>query len=107
MKDRAMQALYALALNPIAETTGDHHSYGFRKHRSTADAVGQLYIVLGRKDCARWVLEGDIKMCFDAIDHDWLMQNITIEKHILEKWLKAGYMEKMKLYSTNKGAPQG
>lgn len=41
MKDRAMQALYLMALDPIAETTGDNHSYGFRKHRCTHDAIEQ------------------------------------------------------------------
>ena len=43
MKDRAMQALYLLALEPIAETTGDPNSYGFRSKRCTADAIGQCY----------------------------------------------------------------
>jgi RNA-directed DNA polymerase len=65
MKDRAMQALYLLALAPVAETTGDHHSYGFRVERSTADAIEQCFIVLARKGMAEWILEGDIKSCFD------------------------------------------
>ncbi len=46
MQDRAMQALYLLALDPIAETTGDPNSYGFRTERSTADAIGQCYQAL-------------------------------------------------------------
>src|ERR687886_2356802 len=49
MADRAMQALYLLALDPIAETTGDRNSYGFRRERSTADAIEQCFNVLGRK----------------------------------------------------------
>jgi len=53
MKDRAMQALYLLALDPIAETTGDPNSYGFRKGRSAADAIEQCFIALGRKFCAK------------------------------------------------------
>jgi len=64
-RDRAMQALYLLALDPIAETTADPNSYGFRKERSTADAMMQCYIILARKGSAQWVLEGDITSCFD------------------------------------------
>ena len=70
MKDRAMQALYLMALDPIAETTGDSHSYGFRKHRCTHDAIEQCHIVLSRSVAPEWVLEGDIKGCFDHISHD-------------------------------------
>ena len=65
MYDRAMQALYLLALDPIAETTGDLNSYGFRTMRSTADAIEQCFIALGRTVSPQWVLEGDIMSCFD------------------------------------------
>jgi RNA-directed DNA polymerase len=65
MKDRAMQALYALALDPIAETEADPNSYGFRRERSPADAVEQCFGVLARQTSAQWVLEGDIQACFD------------------------------------------
>lgn len=107
MKDRAMQALYLLALEPIAETTADPNSYGFRKARSTRDAAAQIYIVQSRKDRAQWTLEADIAGCFDNISHDWLLANIPIDKVILGKWLKAGYMEKHSLFSTEAGTPQG
>jgi RNA-directed DNA polymerase len=66
MKDRAMQALHLLALDPIAETTGDLNSYGFRKSRSTADAIGQCFIALAKKQSPQWILEGDVKGCLDA-----------------------------------------
>jgi RNA-directed DNA polymerase len=65
MADRAMQALYLLALDPIAETTGDPNSYGFRPNRSAADAREQCFNALARKGAAEWILEGDIKSCFD------------------------------------------
>jgi RNA-directed DNA polymerase len=107
MKDRAMQALYLLALEPIAETTADPNSYGFRKGRSTADAAAQLYICQARKVSAQWVLEADITGCFDNISHEWLVQNIPMDKNILRKWLKAGYMEKQALFPTEAGTPQG
>jgi len=65
MLDRAMQALYLLAVDPLSETLGDQNSYGFRKERSTADAIEQAFTALSRKDSAKWILEGDIKACFD------------------------------------------
>jgi len=71
MQDRAMQALYLLALDPIAEVTGDRNSYGFRKERSTADAMAQCFIVLSNRFAPQWILEGDIKACFDRIGHEW------------------------------------
>lgn len=107
MKDRAMQALYKLALEPIAETTADRHSYGFRLERSTADAIQQCYSVLSCKRFAQWILEADIEGCFDNISHQWLLDNIPINKIILKKWLKAGYMEFGNIYFTESGTPQG
>jgi RNA-directed DNA polymerase len=107
MTDRAMQALYLLALAPIAETTGDPNSYGFRIERSTADAMGQLFVCLSKKVSAQWVLEADIKGCFDHINHDWLIANVPTDKAILRKWLKAGVIHKGQLQATNAGTPQG
>ncbi|RDS92491.1 group II intron reverse transcriptase/maturase [Pseudomonas fluorescens] len=107
MTDRAMQALYLLALAPIAETTGDPNSYGFRIERSTADAMGQLFVCLSKKASAQWVLEADIKGCFDHINHDWLTENVLTDKEVLRKWLKAGVIHKGQLQATNAGTPQG
>jgi RNA-directed DNA polymerase len=107
MKDRAMQALHLLALEPIAETTADPNSYGFRQERSVADAIQQCHVVLSRQHSARWVLEADIKGCFDHISHEWLLANIPMEKAILQQWLEAGYMEKGAFYLTEEGTPQG
>src|SRR5579885_2033238 len=107
MKDRAMQALYLLALDPIAETTADRHSYGFRKERSCADALEQCFLALARPGCAQWILEGDIKSCFDRISHEWLLANVPMDKVILRLWLKAGYMDKHAFYVTEEGTPQG
>lgn len=107
MKDRAMQALYLLALEPIAETTGDSHSYGFRSKRSTADALQQCFNALNRERTAKWILEGDIKGCFDHISHDWMLRHIPTDKAVLRKWLKAGYVENRNLFPTEAGTPQG
>ena len=107
MKDRAMQALYLMALEPITETTADANSYGFRKFRSTADAIDALHRWLS-KDCSpQWILEGDIKGCFDHISHEWLLDNVRIDKHILEKWLKSGVVFNKLLQPTVEGTPQG
>ena len=105
--DRGMQALFKLALEPVAETTADIHSYGFRPERCTADAISQCFNVLSRKRSAHWVLEADIKGCIDNISHQWLIDNILINKTILRRWLKAGYIENHKLFPTDEGTPQG
>ncbi len=107
MKDRAMQALYLLALDPVAESTADPNSYGFRRERSTADAMAQCFITLGKQQSPQWILEGDIKACFDQISHDWMLAHIPMDTAILRKWLKAGFMEKNTLHPTEAGTPQG
>jgi RNA-directed DNA polymerase len=107
MKDRAMQALFKLALDPIAETRADQDSYGFRNMRSTADAIAQCFIILARKGRAQWVLEGDIKGCFDNINHQWLLDNIPIDRRMLKIWLKSGYVHNGVFHKTNAGTPQG
>jgi RNA-directed DNA polymerase len=107
MKCRAMQALHLLALEPVAETTADLNSYGFRPERSTADAGGQCFISLAKKASAEWVLEADIQGCFDKISHDWMLANIPTDKVILKKWLKAGYVYQNELFPTVAGTPQG
>ena len=107
MKCRAMQALYLLALDPVAETTADANSYGFRPGRSTADAIEQCFCVLAKQHSPQWILEGDIQGCFDAISHEWLLTHIPMEKTMLRKWLKAGYIDQHDLYPTREGTPQG
>ena len=107
IKDRAMQALYLLALDPLAECRADPNSYGFRLERSTADAIDQCHTVLSNRAGAEWVLEGDIKACFDRISHDWLLTHVPMDKVILQKWLKAGFIEKTVLKPTAEGTPQG
>lgn len=107
MHDRAMQALYKLVLEPVAETTADPHSYGFRRERSPADAIEQCFKTLVWQRSAPWVFEGDIKGCFDHLSHEWLLANIPMETTMLRKWLKAGYIEKEVFHPTEEGTPQG
>jgi len=107
IKDRAMQALYKLALEPVAETTADPNSYGFRPGRSTADASQQCFNVLARSNRAEWILEGDIRGFFDHLNHEWLQENIPMDRDILRKWLKAGFIDDGHLHATDEGTPQG
>ena len=107
MKDRAMQALYKLALDPIAETTGDPNSYGFREKRATADAIAQCFICLGQRRSVKVIWEADIQGCFDNISYEWLMEHIPMEKGMLQQWLKAGYIDRKVYYETREGTPQG
>ena len=107
MTDRAMQALYLLGLDPIAETLADGHSYGFRRERCCADALDECHKILSGPYNPSWILEGDIKACFDRISHNWLMDHIPLDKELLRKWLKAGFLEKHVLFATTEGTPQG
>jgi len=107
MKDRAMQNLWHMALSPIAEIGADYNAYGFRLKRSAQDAIQQCYASLCHKTSAQYIFEGDIYSCFNNISHQWLLENILMDKVILKKFLKAGFMEKQKLYPTEAGAEQG
>jgi len=107
MYDRAMQALYGLALQPIAETNADSRSFGFRLFRSAQDASAYAFTCLSKKSSATWILEGDIKGCFDNLVHDWLMENIPMNRSILAQYLKAGFVFDEVLFPTDKGTPQG
>jgi RNA-directed DNA polymerase len=107
MDDRARQALHLLALDPIAETTADPNSYGFRKERSVADAIEQCFILLARSNSPQWIYEGDIQSCFDEISHEWLLSHIPMDRAILKKWLEAGIIERGSFGLTTSGRPQG
>ena len=106
MDDRAMQTLHKIALDPLAESLADKNSYGFRPRRSCNDAVAACFQLLCRKISPQWIIEADIKACFDNIGHDWILKNIPVNKTILNEWLKAGYIEKKRLFPTEKGTPQ-
>jgi RNA-directed DNA polymerase len=107
MIDRAMQALHLLAFDPIEETLADRHSYGFRIGRSCADALEQCHNVLSNRHCAGYVLEGDIKSCFDRICHQWLEAHVIMDKGILRQWLKSGFLDRDVFFATTEGTPQG
>jgi len=105
--DRAIQCIEAMALDPAIESKSDITSFGFRKGRSCADAMQQTFQVLSKRNSASWVLEGDIKACFDEISHEWLQENVEMSKATLSQILKSGYMEKKTWFPTTSGTPQG
>jgi len=107
MRDRAMQGLYLLALEPAVECKSDPNSYGFRKGRSTHDARGQLFVSLSQKTSASWVLDADIVGFFDNINHEWLLSHVHTNKRVLSQWLRAGVVDKGQLQGTDAGTPQG
>jgi RNA-directed DNA polymerase len=107
MECRAQQALHLLSLEPISETIADQHSYGFRPKRSAADAIGQCYLALRLRGSSKYIMEADIKSCFDNISKSWLLQNVPMDKVMLKKWLEAGYAENDEIFPTKDGTPQG
>jgi RNA-directed DNA polymerase len=107
MTDRAMQALHLLGLDPIAESHADGHSYGFRRERRCADALAQTHVLLSHHHGPEWILEGDIKACFDKISHEWLLTHVPMDRRLLGQWLKAGFLEKHAYFATMEGTPQG
>ena len=107
LRDRAMQALYLLGLDPIAESRADGHSYGFRLERRCADALKQTHYLLSLRHGPQWILEGDIKACFDRISHSWLLAHVPMDTRLLRQWLEAGFLEKHAWFATTEGTPQG
>ncbi len=107
MEDRGRQAVHLQALTPVAETLADHNSYGFRTKRQCADAIDQCFKILRQKTSAGWIYEGDIAGFFDNIAFEWIENNVPMNKRLLAKWLRSGYMEDERLYPTTQGVPQG
>jgi RNA-directed DNA polymerase len=116
IKDRCLQELLRLILDPVVEPFSDRNSYGFRKYRSAKNALGAVRSALQSaesKDC-KYILDADIKGFFDHINHSWLLNNIPLGKYhkvILESWLKAGILSKgdkeKELLYPEEGTPQG
>jgi RNA-directed DNA polymerase len=111
--DRCIQAMVKNALEPYWEAKFEPTSYGFRPGRGCKDAQGRIYnIIISRmsKPCRKpWVVEADIKGCFDNISHDYLMETIGNfpGRKLIHFWLKAGYVEENVFHSTDSGTPQG
>ena len=110
--DRGLQALTLLCLDPIVEEMSDTHSYGFRRYRSTSDAIQRIRTLLDKKSGPRYIWDVDIEKCFDNISHEFLEKEIKpitcskVYEYIL-KWLKAPIVEKVIKTFPRKGTPQG
>lgn len=109
MHDRAVQALFACALMPVAEGTADPRSYAYRPFKSAHDAAIYLRLVLATPYAKRWVLEAQVETLFESLSPTWLLQNIPMRGDILEKFLKAGFLESPTrgLHGTPTGLLQG
>jgi RNA-directed DNA polymerase len=108
MKDRALQALVKLALEPEWEARFEPNSYGFRAGRSCHDAIEAIFLAIRVKP--KYVLDADIAKCFDRIDQEALLRKLntfpTIRRQV-RAWLKAGVMNGKQLFPTSEGTPQG
>lgn len=108
MKDRALQALVKMALEPEWEARFEPNSYGFRPGRSCQDAIAAIFIAIRLKP--KYVLDTDIAKCFDSINHEVLLNKLntfpTLRRQV-RAWLKAGIMDEKQLFSTSEGTPQG
>lgn len=109
IRDRCLQAIVKNALEPCWEAQFEGISYGFRPGRSPHDAVGKIYLIARPNKTKKWVVDADIKGCFDNIDHEKLLEVIGNfpYKHLIEIWLKAGYIDNNVFYPQNSGTPQG
>jgi len=106
-KDRVMQALVKLALEPEWESRFEANSYGFRPGRCTMDAITALHTCMNRQGASQWVLDADIKGCFDNIAHAALLKRLPVFTTTIRRWLKAGVVELGHYTDTEAGTPQG
>ena len=106
--DRAVQAVYHLAIDPVVEVRSDPNSYGFRKGRSQHDAIAYIRSWMDKTHSPEYILVTDIAKCMDKISHDFLLANTPIcHKHVLKEWLKSGFIFEGHKFSTDAGTPQG
>ena len=105
--DRAMQTLYAYALDPVAESWGDRKSFAYRKGRSAFDINEHIKTAFSGFDAPEWVFIGDIKKCYDNISHEWILQHIPMAESVLWEFLNAGYVFGGELYPMDVGVGIG
>ena len=108
MKDRALQALVKLSLEPEWEAKFEPNSYGFRPGRSAHDAIEAIFLSV--RNVPKYVLDADIEKCFDRINHQELLKRLNTYPsltRLIRAWLKAGVMENEVFSPTESGTPQG
>jgi len=113
LSDRINQDILRTTLEPITEYYASDNSYGFRPKRSCHDAIEHLFIKLSKKTSKQWVLEGDIRGCFDNISHEHILETLkTWEvtksiRNIIERMLKSKILLKDIIEDVDTGTPQG
>lgn len=105
--DRAMQCLYAYALDPIAESWGDRKSFAYRKGRSAYDMNEYIKLGLSGSDAPTWVFIADIRRCYENISHEWILENIPMPDNVMRQFLSAGYVFGGELFPTDSGVGIG
>ena len=107
MYDRAMQVLYAFTLDPVSEANGDRKSFAFRKGRSTQDVHEYIVSCLNGAEAPEYIVVADVKSYYNTICHQWLLDNIPMDKKVLEEFLKSGYIFAGSLFPTEEGISLG
>jgi len=113
LSDRIIQDILRTTIEPITEYHASDNSYGFRPKRSCHDAIGHLFLKLSRRSSKQWILEGDIRGCFDNISHEHILQTLKaweVRKgivNIIERMLKSKVLFKDVTQDTDTGTPQG
>lgn len=106
--DRVYQEIIRLVLEPQAEANFEPISYGFRPKRGAHDAIERIWINTNTGNW-KWVFEGDFKSCFDTLSHDFILEQIKGFPlyNLVERFLKAGYVDNNVFHKTREGTPQG
>ena len=108
MFDRAVQTLFLFAIEPLVEEVSCKRAYGFRIGKSLHDCSSYLFLTLASITATRrFILKADINKFFDSVSHDWLLDNVWMDRRMLELFLKAGFLELNVQYETEVGFPQG
>ena len=109
IKDRCLQAIVKNALEPSWEAQFEGISYGFRPGRSPHDAIGKIYSAVRPHKKKKWVLDADIKGCFDNIDHKHILNTVGKfpGRRLIKEWLRAGYIDNNVFHTQKSGTPQG
>lgn len=112
IRDRVVQEMLRLILEPIYEARFYRHSYGFRPYRATHHAAVRLRDLIGRRGYTT-AIEGDIRKCFDRVHHQTLLRILrrTIKDErivwLVKQFLRAGVMEDGQWFPSDDGTPQG
>ena len=113
LRDRINQEILRIALEPIVEYHSHDNSFGFRPKRSCQDAIAHIFTKLSQRTGPRYVIEGDIKGCFDNISHNHITKTLETwcvpsqAVNIIKNLLKAGIFHNGEVYDNETGTPQG